>query len=70
MEVSTLISEIQHLPLTERFFVVEETIKSIKKEELHRHMDAAAHQLRDEYLNNDELVAFTSLDLEQFYEAK
>ncbi|MBK9247996.1 MAG: hypothetical protein IPM69_07790 [Ignavibacteria bacterium] len=31
MEVSTLISEIQHLPLTERFFVVEETIKSIKK---------------------------------------
>lgn len=70
MEVSTLISEIQHLPLTERFFIVEETIKSIKKEELHRHMEAAAHQLRDDYLSDEELVAFSSLDLEQFYETK
>lgn len=34
MEVKTIIREIQELPLGKRFFIVEQTLKSIKKEEL------------------------------------
>lgn len=70
MEISTLISEIQHLPLTERFYIVEETIKSIKKEDSKLQMELAARQLSEDYNNDTELTAFTSLDYEHFYEAK
>ena len=49
MEISTLISEIQHLPLTERFYIVEETIKSIKKEDVKLQMELAARQLAEDY---------------------
>ena len=64
MEISTLISEIQHLPLTERFYIVEETIKSIKKEDGKLQMELAARQLAEDYTSDTELTAFTSLDYE------
>ncbi len=70
MEISTLISQIQHLPLTERFYIVEETIKSIKKEDKKLQMELAARQLAEDYNTDTELTAFTSLDYEHFYEAK
>jgi len=50
--------------------VVEETIKSIKKEEMQHQMELAANDLYNDYVNDKELTAFTSLDLENFYEAK
>ncbi|MBX3163689.1 MAG: hypothetical protein KF900_04365 [Bacteroidetes bacterium] len=34
MEVKTIVKEIQRLPLSKRFFVLEQVVKSIKKEEL------------------------------------
>ena len=34
MEISTIIGEIQELPLLERFLTVEQTLESIKNEEL------------------------------------
>ena len=34
MEVKTIIQEIQQLSLRKRFLIIEETLKSIKKEEL------------------------------------
>jgi CRISPR/Cas system CSM-associated protein Csm4 (group 5 of RAMP superfamily) len=34
MQVKTIIKEIERLPLQERFFVMEQTLESIKKEEL------------------------------------
>ena len=34
MEVKTIVQEIQRLPITKRFWVIEQTLKSIKKEEL------------------------------------
>ena len=70
MEISTLISEIQHLPLTERFYIVEETIKSIKKEDGKLQMELAARQLAEDYNTDTDLTAFASLDYEHFYDAK
>ncbi|MBX3164598.1 MAG: hypothetical protein KF900_08955 [Bacteroidetes bacterium] len=65
-----LIQQIQRLPITKRFYVVEETLKSIKNDELKHQMEQAAAELSDDYANDRELTAFTSLDLEKFYETK
>jgi hypothetical protein len=70
MQTTDLIKEIQRLPLNKRFYVVEETIKSIKKEEMSHQLEVAAEELFDDYTNDKELTTFTSLDFEQFYEAK
>ena len=70
MQTIDLIHEIQRLPLTKRFYVVEETIKSIKKDEISHQMEYAVNELYDEYTQNKELTSFTSLDFENFYEAK
>lgn len=39
MQVKSLMKEIKHLSLAERFFILEQTIKSIKEEELKQHDD-------------------------------
>lgn len=70
MQTIKLISEIQRLPLKQRFFVVKETIKSIKKEELSNQMELATKELYNDYVNEKELTAFTSLDFDNFYETK
>lgn len=70
MQTLDLIQEIQRLPLTKRFYVIEETLKSIKKEEMQQQMELAANELYDDYVNDKELTAFTSLDFEQFYETR
>jgi hypothetical protein len=49
MHALEIIQEIQRLPLTKRFYVVEETIKSIKKEEMSHQMELAANELYNDY---------------------
>ncbi|MDI9363584.1 MAG: hypothetical protein QM541_17265 [Flavobacterium sp.] len=39
MEVKTIVQEIKRLPLTKRFWVMEQTLKSIKNEELSHQVD-------------------------------
>jgi hypothetical protein len=70
MQALEIIQEIQRLPLTKRFYVVEETIKSIKKEEMSHQMELAANELYNDYTTDKNLTAFTSLDFEHFYETK
>lgn len=70
MEPIDLIEEIKRLPLIKRFYVVEETIKSIKKEEMSHQMERAANELYGDYVNDKELTPFTSLDFEHFYETR
>jgi hypothetical protein len=70
MQPKDIVIEIQRLPLIQRFFVVEETIKSIKKQEMQHQMELAANELYEDYLNDKELKAFTSIDFENFYETK
>ena len=50
--------------------MIEETIKSIKKDEVSQQMEMAVSDLYSEYSTDKNLTAFTSLDLENFYEAK
>jgi hypothetical protein len=70
MQTLELIQQIQRLPLSKRFFVIEETLKSIKREEIQNQLELAAHRLYEDYANDKELTAFISLDFEDFYETK
>lgn len=70
MQTSEIIQQIQSLPIVKRYYVIEETLKSIKKEENQQQMEVAVNVLYDEYLKDKELTAFTSLDLELFYTTK
>jgi hypothetical protein len=70
MQTLDIIQEIQRLPLNKKFYVVEETIKSIKKDETNHQFELAVNELYNDYVNDKNLTAFTSLDFEHFYEAK
>jgi hypothetical protein len=70
MQTVDLIKAIDRLPLDKRFFIVEHTLKSIKKEEFSSKMLHAADALYKDYASDKELTAFTALDLDHFYEAK
>ncbi len=70
MQEIDLINEIQRLPIIKRFFVIEETIKSIKKEELGNQMKIAVNALYHDYKNDKDLTDFTSIDMDNFYETK
>lgn len=61
MEVKTIVKEIQRLPLSKRFFVMEQTLKSIKKEELNLQTEKAVDMLYDDYSNDKELTAMSYL---------
>ena len=49
MEVKTIIHEIQQLPLSKRFFVMEQTLKSIKKDELKHQTEITPDGLYDDH---------------------
>ena len=70
MQTIDLIEEIQRLPLSQKFYVVEETLKSIKKEEMQHLMEFAANELYEDYVNDKELTVFTSIDFDKFYETR
>ena len=70
MSTTNLLHLILHLPVADKFTVVEETLKSIKQEEFKNKMELAAAMLYDDYVNDKELTAFTSLDYENFYDTK
>lgn len=61
MEVKTIVQEIQRLPLSKKFFVMEQTLKSIKKEELSLQTEKAVDTLYDDYANDTELKTFPYL---------
>jgi hypothetical protein len=49
---------------------MKKTIHSIRKQEDKNAMEKAAEFLFSDYKNDTELIAFTSLDFEDFYETK
>ena len=72
LKVSTtdLIKEIQRLPLSDRIYVIEKIIRSIRKQQDKIQMTRAAEDLHSDYVSDKELTAFTDLDFEDFYETK
>ncbi len=70
MRTNDIIREIQRLPISKRIYVVERTIRSLRKQEEQNAMKIAADALFVDYNTDAELKSFTNLDYEDFYEAK
>ncbi|MFA4853639.1 MAG: hypothetical protein WC599_14075 [Bacteroidales bacterium] len=70
MRTSEIIKEIQRLPVQKRIFVIEKTIHSLRKHEDTNQLKKAADSLYSDYKSDKELVTFTNLDFEDFYEAR
>jgi hypothetical protein len=70
MGTNEIIKEIKKLSVTERLVVIEKTLKTVKLDSFERPLKKAADLLYSDYKNNKDLTAFTSLDLDNFYEAK
>ncbi len=70
MQLKELIKEIKKLPVSERMYIIEEAIHSIRDQEEKRQMLDAAEELAADYGNDRELTSFRDLDIEDFYEAK
>ncbi|GAA4394383.1 hypothetical protein GCM10023187_00090 [Nibrella viscosa] len=69
MTVETIIRELDKLPLTEKILVIERTLKSIRTEK-QKSLKTAVDTLYEDYKNDKDLIAFTQLDNEPFYETR
>jgi len=70
MSTQEILSEINRLPLQDRLLIIEKTLEVIRANELDQQLSVATDAMKTEYRSNKELTAFTSLDLEDFYEAR
>lgn len=70
MSTSEILKEIDHLPLNEKLALLERAIRDIIKHNYEHQMSVAAESMENEYKTNKELVAFTSIDMDDFYETK
>jgi len=70
METKVILDEINKLPVEDKMYVVERTIKSIREIEIKEKMTNAVSELMEEYTSNKELTVFTEIDFENFYEAR
>ena len=71
METVNIIKEIVKLPLIERLLVIENALKSIREETAKgKSLKEGAKALLSDYKTDKDLIAFTSLDSVDFYEAE
>ena len=70
MGTKEIIREIKKLPLADRISVIEKMLKSVKTDSVRHPMEHASEILYNDYKNDKELTAFTSIDFDKFYEAK
>ena len=70
MRTSEIIKEIKRLPIDKRIYVIEKTIHSIRKEDDKNQMRQAAEVLYSDYIGDKELLVFTNIDFEDFYETR
>lgn len=69
MTPTSILRELERLPLTDKLFIIERTLKSIRTDK-ERRLKAAVDSLYEDYKSDPELTAFTQLDAESFYEAR
>lgn len=69
MTTANIIQALEKLPLTDKLFVIERTLKSIRTEK-EKSLNTAVDTLQNEYSTNKDLTAFTVLDKEPFYETR
>ena len=70
MSTSEILDKINQLSPSEKLFIIEKTFKDLIRSNAVQQMTVASEALEHEYRTNSELTAFTSIDLEDFYEAK
>lgn len=70
MNTDELLKEIERLPVHKRMYLVEKTLNTIRKKEDFNQMNLAVETLYSEYTSNKELIAFTDIDFDEFYDAK
>lgn len=70
MNTKEIVREIEILTLDKKVWLVQEVLKSIRRQEINSSMKNAAESLYEDYKNDSELTAFTNLDFENFYETK
>ncbi|MGV3538251.1 MAG: hypothetical protein ACO1OQ_00480 [Rufibacter sp.] len=70
MGTTEILREIKRLPVDKRLKIVEQTLKSIRETENKSQLEKAADALSSDYASDNELTAFTQLDLEDFYETR
>jgi hypothetical protein len=70
MNTDELLKEIEKLPLHKRMYLVEKTLHTIRKKEDLNQMNLAAEALYSDYTSNKDLIAFTDIDFEDFYETR
>ena len=70
MRTDELIREIQKLPVSERLYLIEQSMHLIRKQIEQSQMKAAAVELQADYESDKNVTDFTSLDLENFYETR
>jgi len=70
METRDIIRALRKLPVSKRMLIVERTLKTIIESETRKMMVKAAESLFEDFKNDKELIAFSQLDYEQFYETK
>jgi predicted metallopeptidase len=69
MTPANIIRELERLPVTDKLFVIERTLKSIRTEK-GKGLKAAVDNLYEDYKLDKELTVFTQLDIEPFYETR
>lgn len=69
MNREKILLELERLPLTDKLLVIEQTIKSIRTEK-EKSLKIAVDSLYNDYASVKDLVAFTQLDKEPFYETR
>jgi hypothetical protein len=70
MKTEDLIKEIQSLPIDQRIDLAEKIIHSLREKIENEQLELAAKDLLSDYQSDGELVAFASLDQEDFYETR
>ena len=69
MTTTTLIAELEKLPLADKLLVIERTLKSIR-ERTDDALEKGVAIMYEDYKTNAELTVFTQLDTEPFYETR
>jgi len=70
METKEIMKAIKRLPVVKRMLIVERTLKTIRESEIRKKMTEAAELMSKDYKNDKELISFTQIDYEAFYETR
>ena len=70
MATKELLAEINKLSVDERILLIEDTLRSIRVATQNNRISEAVEVLGNDYENDKELTAFSSLDTDEFYEAR